>query len=532
MPSSTVVSPKSNTISTTGKPVAKVPNVGWKRNELIHNEQAYFLIRDAVIGEIAVKRAGQKYLPMPNAEAQTVANLARYEDYKKRAVFYNVTSRTLSGMVGQIFLRPPITELDPKLDAVVKDADGSGTSLLQQAIRCSSSVVAYGRCGLLVDYPVLTQTATKKQIDDGEVHPTITHYFPWDIINWQTVVVGAKKVLSLLVLRETIFDSLDGYQVIEKDQYRVLYLDPADRTHYVEIWQADGSNGNGLKQISRVQPKNSSGQPLDVLPFTFIGSETNDSVVDKAPLYDLASINMAHYRNSADYEETCFRSGQPTFWVSGLTIQWWNEVLKKTIPLGSWAGLPLPTGATAGILQVQPNMLPMEAMLHKQAQMVSLGAKLVEEQTVAKTATEVIVESTSESSILATCAANVSEAFEFCLRICNDFLGISADPTYQLNKDFNLTSMTPEDRMEVIKEWQAQAITFSEMRVQLARAGVATEDDATAKSDIADDLQSMMAATMAMQSNPANPAGPSNPAVPGPKVKKKQIQPPKVAGRK
>ena len=59
-------------------------------------------------------------------------------------------------------------------------------------------------------------------------------------------------------------------------------------------------------------------------------------------MYDLAVLNIAHYRNSADYEESCFVTGQPTVWASGLTEAWVEDVLKGELRLGSFGGIPLP----------------------------------------------------------------------------------------------------------------------------------------------------------------------------------------------
>ena len=52
-----------------------------------------------------------------------------------------------------------------------------------------------------------------------------------------------------------------------------------------------------------IVPRKSNGSTWDVIPFEFIGSVNNDETSDKAPLYDIAEVNIAHYRNSADYED-------------------------------------------------------------------------------------------------------------------------------------------------------------------------------------------------------------------------------------
>jgi hypothetical protein len=143
----------------------------------------------------------------------------------------------------------------------------------------------------------------------------------------------------------------------------------------------------------------------------FIGSENNDANPDNPNMYDLASLNIAHYRNSADYEEACYIVGQPTPVLTGLTEQWYKDILGGCVNFGSRGGIPLPVGASADLLQASENTMIKEAMEIKERQMVALGAKLVEQKQVQRTAFETKVEATSEGSILSSSAKNVSNAF-------------------------------------------------------------------------------------------------------------------------
>ena len=78
-------------------PVASafVPNVAFVNPALSFLLPQYYLIRDAIAGEVAVKEARTKYLPMPDATDKSPENQARYRDYVMRAVYYNATRRTL-----------------------------------------------------------------------------------------------------------------------------------------------------------------------------------------------------------------------------------------------------------------------------------------------------------------------------------------------------------------------------------------------------------------------------------------------------
>jgi hypothetical protein len=512
-----------------------MPDVSWMRGELANLLEDYWLIRDCIEGSRVVKKNGPKYLPIPSPADQSEKNLARYHAYKQRAVFYNVTDRTLKGMVGQVFLQEPAVELPNELDNMRADIDGNGLTDIQLAQRATHTVLAYARAGLLVDFPTVETDAanqnkdaqgnavlTKMQLEAADIHPIFTHYNPWDIINWQTEVVGGKRILTLVVLQEKMLTPADDFAVTDVEQWRVLRLD-SDGEHYVEIWQKDAQsnpetqtiaeptlvasssaklqkNGKpkpvsgqimriGPHKVTTIVPTKSNGDRLQGIPFTFIGSETNDTWPDKPPMLDMAVLNIAHYRNSADYEEITYLVGQPTVWATGLTVEWVRDVLGGDLVLGSRGGIPLPAGANCGVMQAGANTMPYEAMKLKEAQMVALGAKLVQNTKTERTATEVIVETTSESSTLGMIAHNIGAAFEWAFGIACDFMGVESNNiTYELNQDYDLTSMSAADRAEVIKEWQSGALAFTEMRAVLKKAGVATLDDADAQATIAKEL--------------------------------------------
>lgn len=470
-----------------------MPNVAFVREELKKLLPQYEVIRDCVAGEKQVKGRRSKYLPIPNAADKSDDNVARYSAYLERAVFYNVTQRTLIGLTGQVFAKNPVVKVPAILKIVNVDANGGGITLTQLAKRGVMQVLSLGRGGVFTDYPTTDGAATQAQLESGDIRPTINIYSPEQIINWRTKTRGAKEILSLVVLEEKYVSSDDGFEMKQDKQWRVLRLTEEDK-YEVTIYRKMGGNAgvsvrtaNSIYQIAQgpFYPTDASGKNLDEIPFSFFGVENNDEQPDLPPLYDLASLNIAHYRNSADYEESCFIVGQPTPYFSGLTEAWVKDVLKGRIALGSRGAVPLPENATAGLLQAEANTMPKEAMEHKEKQMVALGAKLVESSTTQRTATEAKIDDASETSALVSAAKNVSAAIKFALEWCAVFVGQPENSVdFELHSDFAISRMTAEDRKQAIAEWQAEAITFTEMRNVLRKVGIATEEDDKAKQEI------------------------------------------------
>src|SRR5689334_2553078 len=111
------------------------------------------LVADAAAGERAVKAAGEKYLPKPNKADTSNENTIRYQQYVARAMYYNATGRTLSGLCGVAFRKWPEIELAETLAEFQNDLTGAGVPLVQHAQATLGEILKTGRAGLLADYP-------------------------------------------------------------------------------------------------------------------------------------------------------------------------------------------------------------------------------------------------------------------------------------------------------------------------------------------------------------------------------------------
>lgn len=531
-------------------------NVTWRRPELTNLLDVYRTIKDALNGAPAIKGKvtgsaamgwgvygstgrwtyAQRYLPKPNAADTSKENGKRYEMLVERAVFMGVAARTRDGMVGQVFLRDPQVDVPDSLDDVMENTDGAGLTHEQLNMRAVDNVLSLGRAGYLVDVPP-SDGLTADQVANGDNLPTIRLFEPEWIINWRTVMQGSRKVLSMLVLEDHQHVDQNAFESVPLCQWRHYWLDPATGWVLCQLWEkatTDNTRAFPVKDTHVIVAgpyiiKDAKGKPLTAIPFFPIGARNNDIEPDKPPLQDLVEVNIAHYRDSADYQWSVFHIGQPTLVLAGLTDAWmktaWGD---KKLGIGSSQYIPLPVGGTAQLLQVQPNTMAKEAMDAKEKQMVALGAKLVESMGKAQTLGAAIMDETSESSVLGNVAKNVSTAFVAALKVAASFMaGVDIGPDdidYTLNTEFALTKMQAADRAEVISEWQKGAIVDEEMRAALVAAGVATLDFDDWKKQVAIEAAQaaeagwatiadpLAAAPVGM--DPTQPVGPNNPADP------------------
>lgn len=471
------------------KPAAKenMPNIAFVRPEVSQMAEKWTMLEDCLAGQQAVKSKRTAYLPMPRV-GNDKEQADRYAIYIERAVFYNATRRTLDGLMGEVFSRDPVVKLPEPLMPILQNLDGAGSSAKQIAKKGLSYLMSFGRAGLLADYPRTEGPVTVAQKQSGDIRPIVTLYPPQSIINWRTEMRGARRIPTMITIAENYVASDDGFEVAYQEQYIVLRIQ--DGIYVKQWWRKEYDDAGqllGYIKYDEVRPTDGNGAFFTEIPFCFAGCIDNNEFPDQPPLADLAVLNIGHYRNSADYEEACFIAGQPTAYFSGLTESWVKDVFANgQVYLGSRAVIPLPVGGQAGLLQVSPNSMPKEAMEQKERQMAAIGAKLIDKGGASKTLGEAQLDQTASSSILAAAANNMSDAMTQILRFAVKFdtgtLG-GDEVVYNLNTDFPSSRLTPNERAQLVLEWQSGAITFSEMRAGLRRAGVASEKDDVAKQE-------------------------------------------------
>ena len=425
------------------------------------------LVRKCVSGAKSVREAGTLFLPDP--DGNELDKDKRYNPYKKRAQFLNVTARTRNAMVGMAFRRPPEFLLSG-IDYIEKNANGSGTNLEQLAKIVVGDLLEVGRIGLLADYPASEQNMSKEQVNRLGLKSTIKVYTAENIINWKTSVINGDIVLSLVTLLEKYDIEDDVYSQDQEDQYRILKLE--DGIYTQEVWRSD-------TMISSFQPR-ANGKLLNYIPIVIAGTYSNDPDVDDAALYDIAEINIGHYRNSADYEEGIFLHGQPMLHIdTGNTSAVEFEALNPNgIEVGARRGIATSGGGSASLLQASSNGAAFEAMKMKEDQMVSIGARMIESGGQAETAEAARIKHAGDNSVLTNIVQNASSAIELSLSWVANFMGVAIVPEYKINDDFYDKTINSQMLMAKIQLLDRGVIAADDIRDSLRKSGeIEREDD-------------------------------------------------------
>lgn len=419
------------------------------------------LVRDCVDGQSAVKYRRERYLPKPNPEDKSEQNETRYNQYLTRAEFTNFTGRTKRGLIGAIFRKPPQVELPSQLQYLINDATRSGMSLANLSKLATGDVMDTGRSGILVDYPQTPDRLLTLE-ESRQYRATLEVYKAEQVINWH---VGKDGVLDLVVLREIEEITTDGFEFDYEFRYRALRLIEGV---YVQEYYREG----GGAPLWIEEPRKADGSRFTEIPWAWIGAEDNDEKTDVAPLFDIAVVNIAHFRNSADYEESSFMVGQPTPVISGLTQAWVDENPGPYL-IGSRNAWLLPEGGSADLMQADPNQMPQQAMKDKEERMVMIGAKIIQDQAANETAEAARMRASGDNSVLTTIAENVSAAFTKAIMWAAEFMGANESQIlFELNTEFFDKAMDAQMIMAQMQLVDRGDIGRSDFRENLRKGGV------------------------------------------------------------
>lgn len=428
------------------------------------------LVKRCVAGAREVRKHDE-YLPMPDPENKSPENLARYKQYKKRAMFLNITGRTRKGLLGAVFRKTAELQLPAGVEYLKENASGDGTSLEQLSKRSVGECLDTGRGGFLVDFPTVDGVSSMADMQGRRA--LIHHYGAESIIDWEEQTIDGVKRLVYVCLLECVSEfSVETLERTIETQWRVLLM--VGGSYVQRVYGKDG------KKYTETTPLDKNGQAFDHIPFSFYGAEDNDASVDKSPLEDLADVNRLHYGNSATVEESGFISSQPTlFFTTDIAADEFAKWNPNGIKIGSTRGYSLGKSGTATLVQATESQLARTLQKDKEEQMLMIGARIVQKAGGAETAEAVRIRYSSDNSVLGTIAGNVSEALKRAILDAERFMMGEPDEdgtVFWLNQSFFDETMTAQDILAQVQLWQQGIIAKSDLRTNLRQGGVLEAD--------------------------------------------------------
>lgn len=439
-------------------------------------------VDDVIDGQHQLKKRDNEkpgtYLRVINPLDLSEYNKRLNASYRRSAIFYNVTGRTLIGLLGMIYrAEPVIPELPESMEYVKTNIDGNSMGINQQSASVSSEVIKIGRHGLLTDMPMNESGAviTIADVQNG-FRPFVKEYKASNIIDWNESFINGMIIIDLVVLLELTTVFKDEFKVKREVKKRKRILRLRDGKYTQQLWvEGDEIPGEEIEILD------GSGNSWDEIPFEFIGSKNNDSKIDPLPLEPLSDVNIGHFGNIADLEHSSFMLSAATPWIADDRYQ--NELQNPNNKdeniqrFGENSIIVTGTGGKFGYAQPSPNVLANELAKDKEQQMVALGAQLISDGGAAETAEAVRTKKAADASMLAIISVNVSKGYAKSLGWVARFLNVDFEGEYQLNGNFFDTRLTAEERKQIVFEWQSGLYPVRIAREQLQLSKVISIDE-------------------------------------------------------
>jgi len=410
---------------------------------------------DCYNGQEEIKKKGTVYLPKLSGQAyQTDKSYttaddrdkglihleSEYETYLKRAIFYNYTKKITRGLVEQLFRKNVKTKVPPKLQEVVDKFTLDGKSMITAIKESNTDILLNYRNVLVLDYPV-NEDNNIKTIADKEkanIRPYAVYYNASDIINWRYQLVNNKSTLTLVVIKECVEEYEEGaFEPEEIIQYRTMNL--IDGQYVVRIYRKGEGKSDFSQYGDDIIPK-INGASLDFIPCFFLTPEGISNRLDYPFVNDIADINIGHYINSADYENSLNVTGSPTPVVQGLDDEQYRD---EPVGLGNRI-LKLNTDGQAYYMEYKgqgPEAI--KTAMDKKVDVMSVlaGKMLQNDPNGIESAETATIHKAGEQGQLASMAVSLAQAYEFILNLMAVWMGINGEIDIEFNTDFSVKTL-------------------------------------------------------------------------------------------
>lgn len=436
--------------------------------------------RDVAVGQHAVMKAGDKYLPQPEGSKQT-----EYEAYLKRADVYDAYARTVEGSAGLVFQKPPQFKVPDAWEDDLKDVEfASGSTTLETfALDVVSEIIEVGRHGIYLDMPAAVEPLPGEKAKAPKTPPRPYWIsFPVEsIVNWETSRIDGALRVTRVVLSEDAHERDKDGDLVVVEQLRELMLKPGESglEYSIQLWREPKGQQSRDKFVEHgveITPTRR-GEKLDFIPFMMINSGGLTTDVNRPPLLGLADTVISHYRTSAELENLMYYVSSPIPYTIGASqndkVRIGPTVMWQLTDPNAKAGMIEMNGSGATIL--------LTIMEEKKDRMAVLGARLLEHQPKGvETATAVGMRHSGSHASLRTIAGLVEQALTRVLQWHGWWVGTEAEPTdvkvsFELNKDFFARTLSPQELTALTQSWQAAGISKRTHYHNLQKGGVARE---------------------------------------------------------
>lgn len=392
-------------------------------------------------------------------------NILRVNSYWSRGRWLPAAGRTFESLGGMVWSKDPESDIQPKLEYLVDNADGTGCGLREVAQKTTAKVIEDARYGILVDMPAAPVDSdgnkiqlTVAQNESGEFSPKWIQYNADNIISFRSSGSSCSVDEIRLIEVKSVQNAKDPMKWDEEVFIRRLIM--IDGKYNNQLWNSkDEMIGDSVIPVAN-------GKALTEIPFQFFGADDNSPEYSKLPLYDLANANLGHFVLDCDNRDNLHFHGQGmtnVFVEDGATFA---EDNPNGLDVGAKGRNQFGMNDRVEIVQIEATGAIPAEMLRDEDRMVMSGAQLVTDNSSNQTLGAKRIDANASMSALKRISFNITDGFKQLFTWTAQFLGEESTSFYKLNTDFITDDLTPEminAHMALVQGNILPAITLNEV---------------------------------------------------------------------
>ena len=395
------------------------------------------------------------------------------EEAWQRRVSHAVLSPFLTRIAEQaagLILRKPI-QLEPKVEGMEVDpywedfkenVDGYGTDLDSYARRLVLSSILFGHAATIVDFPT-TEPAPNLAVErELGLRPYFIEVDAANILGWRKAGDSPIAPVGQVRINEYVTQDLGAFGDEVIRQIRVL-----EPGRY-QLWRK-GEDGWALYQEGPTS--------LDVIPIAVTYSNKLGELMSKPPLLPIANLNILHAQRQADLQHSLH--------VAALPILCLKSFDDTDSEIGLSANSAILMGAEGDAFYVEPASSAFQSqqdfISELEHQMENLGmSTLFAQKMGAETAESKQISRSDSDSLLSIVSKDLQASLQVAFDLAAQYANIEA-PSVQVDRDFDLQTLDPQQVTQYLGLWQNGAITHKTLLTMLQMGEVLPHIDVEAE---------------------------------------------------
>jgi len=436
----------------------------WLSGPYLEMSTAWQPIKVCVGGTQAFRENCAELLPIEPREDE-----AAWQRRVSHAVLSPFTTRIADQAAGLILRKPIQLEpkeengvVDPYWDEFAQNVDGYGTDLDSYARRIVLSAILFGHSATIVDYPT-TEPAPNLAIERQlGLRPYFLQVDAPNILGWRKAGDSPIAPIGQVRINEYVTEDLGlfGDEVVRQ----IRILEPGK----YQLWRR-GDDGWALYQEGTTS--------LPVIPMAVTYSNKISELISKPPLLPIANLNILQAQRMADLQHSLHVAALPILVLKGFD--------DNDSEIGLSANSAILMGVDGAAEYVEPASSAFEAQQafigELEHQMQNLGiSTLFSQKMGAETAESKSLSRADSDSLLAVVSKDLQASLQNAFDIAAQYAGIEP-PSIQVNRDFDLQTLDPQQVTQYLGLWQNGAITHATLLEMLAAGEVLPHIDVEAE---------------------------------------------------